>query len=325
MKRILKILILPIILGLIVYQFWPTLSVRFLPILNNLKNNFSAVFVKQISCVEPIFYNLGIFDTKFNISKNYFLSALVDAEAIWEKPFGKDLFTYAPTDSVQDTLKINLIYDYRQQATSKLASLGITVKDNRASYDMLKSKFTALKAKYDTEQNAFNVRVEAFNQKQQTYEEEVKFWNKKDGAPQKEYDTLQTTRLALENEAKELQVTQTHLNEMVEEINAFVVALNRLITSLNLSVDKYNTTNVSLGESFEEGVYSSDGLKREIDIYEFSSREKLVRVLAHELGHALDLGHVDDPKAIMYEFNQGNNMILTNMDLVELKIKCEVK
>jgi len=325
MKKFLKILIPLIIIGVIVYQFWPTLSVRFLPVFNNLKNNFSAVFIKKIPCAEPIPYNLGTFDTKFNISKNYFLNALTDAEAIWEKPFGKNLFTYAPTDSAQDVLKINLIYDYRQQATSKLASLGITVNDNRASYDMLKSKFTALKKKYDTEQNAFNARVEIFNQKQQAYEEEVKFWNKKDGAPQKEYETLQATRLALENEAKELQAIQTHLNDMADEINAFVVALNRLITSLNLSVEKYNTTNVSRGESFEEGVYSSDGFNREIDIYEFSSRDKLVRVLAHELGHALDLEHVSDSKAIMYELNQGNNMTLTNADLAELKIKCEVK
>jgi predicted Zn-dependent protease len=289
------------------------------------KNDLSTIFTKHAPCTEPIPYTLGTFDTKFNISKSYFLSALVDAEAIWEKPFGKDLFTYTPINSAQDVLKINLIYDYRQEATSKLASLGIVVKNDKSSYNMLKSKFTALKTEYDTEKSVFDARVEVFNQKQQAYEEEVILWNKKDGAPQKEYDKLQTTRLELETESKELQVMQTHINDKADEINAFVVVLNRLITSLNLSVEKYNTTNVSRGESFEEGMYSSDGLNREIDIYEFSSRDKLVRVLAHELGHALNLDHVDDPKAIMYEFNQGNNMVLTNMDLTELKTKCGVK
>jgi predicted Zn-dependent protease len=222
-------------------------------------------------------------------------------------------------------LKINLVYDYRQQATSKLASLGITVKNDRASYDMLKEKFTALQAEYNTEKSALNVRIDAFNQKQQAYETEVNSWNKKGGAPQAEYDKLQAEKVSLQQESSELQAEQAKLNAMVDEINALVVVLNRLVATLNLSVDQYNTVNGSRGESFEEGVYIENGSNREIDIYEFSSRAKLVRVLAHELGHALGLDHVDDPKAIMYKLNQGTSLTLSDADLSALKTKCGIK
>src|SRR3989344_1204240 len=71
-------------------------------------------------CAEPTPYNLGTFDTKFNISKKCFLDAITEAEAIWEKPSGLDPFLYQPEDSSRDVLKIDLVYDYRQQATSKL-------------------------------------------------------------------------------------------------------------------------------------------------------------------------------------------------------------
>ncbi|MDE2399951.1 MAG: matrixin family metalloprotease [Patescibacteria group bacterium] len=321
MKNILKILIPLLVLVASVYQFRAPLSTQFAPLLSKIESRIHP----PVPCAEPIPYNLGTFDTQFGISKSYFLSALADAEAIWEKPYGKQLFTYTPADTGADVLKVNLIYDYRQQATSKLSSLGITVEDNRSSYDMLKVKFDSLKAQYDINKTAFNTQVASFNQRQQAYETQVQYWNARNGAPQAEFNKLEATRLELVAESKQIQVLQNNLNAQADEINALVVALNRLINTLNLSVDKYNTTNVSRGETFEEGLYVSDGINKEIDIYEFSNRDKLVRVLAHELGHALGLEHVDDPKAIMYKLNQGTNTALTATDLAALKAHCGTK
>lgn len=273
-------------------------------------------------CARPITYNLGAFDEKFDISRTYFLSALSDAEAIWEKPLGKDLFSY---DSEDGRLKVNLIYDYRQQATSKLADLGIIVKDNKTSYDSLENKYLALKDQYEEAKRLYEVQFEVLDQRNKAYEQQVKYWNTHGGAPKKEYEKLVAERTALESEAAKLQSAQVRLNNMVDEINALIVVINRLAQTLNLTVDQYNTIGESRGESFTEGLYKSSATGQEIDIYEFSSRDKLVRVLAHELGHALGLDHISDPKAIMYTFNSGENMYLTPADIIELKALCGIK
>lgn len=312
---ILKTFVLLAVLGFVAYKF-----LYFFPV-------FSG-----ISCDKPIPYSIGTFDERFDVTEQYFLDALKGAEAIWEKPAGRNLFVYLPDiDSPgfleslipKHILKVNLIYDYRQEATGKLEGLGIVVKDTQESYDSLKAKFEAAKREYEREKGIFNTRVAAFDQKNAAYEKEVNFWNKKGGAPEAEFKRLESTRLALEAEKRELDRLQARINGMVGDVNAIVVGLNRLAGTLNLTVERYNAINETRGESFEEGVYVSEGAKREINIYEWESREKLLRVLAHEFGHALSLEHVPDEEAIMYEFNQGDTLMATEADLAELARKCD--
>ena len=275
-----------------------------------------------LACEEPITYVVGTFDRRFGISQKYFLDALGEAEAIWEEPSDMELFVYAPES---DGMRVNLIYDYRQEVTSTLSGLENAVEKDKATYNALETRYATLKAEYNSAKSVYDTRVKAFDDANATYQRQVESWNRGKKTSKPQFDQLETARAALETEIIKLKVLEARLNEMVGEINSLVGILNRLVKSLNLNVETYNTIGASRGESFTGGIYYSDEVKRGIDIYEFSNREKLVRVMAHELGHALGIEHVDDPEAIMYYLNEGDAEVLTKADLAALQVLCYTK
>lgn len=288
---------------------------------DRLVNIWSQSLNHFFPCKFTISYSIGGFDTDFGISKKDFLSAVVDAEAIWEKPLGKNLFQY----SENGHLKINLIYDDRQNVTDKLKDMGISVKNDRKTYDEMKAKYESIVSEYNSQKSSYTQRLTLFQERKTVYERQVNLFNKRGAVNKEVYNSLNLERDYLNREAVALNEIQKSLNDKVNDINTLTSALNQLVKSLNINVEKYNTIGGSLGREFEEGVYRSSSDGQEIDIFQFDSRTKLVRVLAHEFGHALGLDHNEDSKAIMYRLNNGINEKLTQTDLKDLKALCNIE
>ncbi len=272
-----------------------------------------------LPCRSPITYSIGRIDPRFHIATSTLIADLKEAEALWEKSSDKDLFAYETSGG---DIEVGLIYDYRQQATDKMAGSGIQIDKSMSSYNALKAQYDTLSAHIASGKAALKASAAAYSARQMAYNAEVAKWNRQGGAPPAAYDRLQQEKAALNADAQRLKAMEAQVNADIDTENAMGTSLNKLIAELNLNVEKYNQAGASVGGEFEEGEYVSEAGMQRIDIYEYSSHNELVRVLAHELGHALGLGHVEDAQAIMYKVNQGKALTLTQADIAALNAQC---
>ncbi len=273
-------------------------------------------------CSFTITYSLGTFDTQFGVSREEFLTDIEKSTSLWDKALNRTFFKYQETGG---DITVNLIYDKRQKTTDKLEEVSSTIQAGKNEYDAIKAKYDVAKAEYEKDVAILNTRAKEYKVKVDTYNANVLYWKSRGGAPKAEYDQLVTDKSNLDTEAEELKTLQSDINATLPALNGLVDDMNEVIARYNLSIKTYNTVGSAVGKEFDEGEYEQSLGKKSISIYQFDNDNKLIRVLAHEFGHALGLDHVpDDTDAIMYYLNESTRESLTKSDIDALKAVCKI-
>ena len=272
-------------------------------------------------CSKPVAYSIGNIDERFDITREELSSIIDKAAGNWEQAAGRDLFM----EKESGGLVISLVYDSRQEATDEIRKLGLDIKGDRQSYENLKSLYDAKAGEYGRKKAGLDKSINDFEVRKAIYMREVEEWNRKGGAPKEQFERLERERMEISAWSESINKSVSDLNRRTKEVNALAHTLNALAKDLNLKVDDYNSIGEERsGTEFQEGVYVRDKNREYINIYEFSDQEMLLRVMTHELGHALDLEHSKNPEDVMYYLNEGGAVEVTQSDKKALRLKCKL-
>jgi exonuclease VII small subunit len=266
------------------------------------------------ACSAPLTYRVGALDPRFGVSETEFRAVLREAADVWNTAAGRTVIAY----SAEGEMPVSLMYDERQQT----ADLGNAIDSDQEAYQLQRTRVDSLVAAHESSVSRHEAALASFERAKAAYDQEVSRWNEQGGAPPGEYQRLEEKRRSLERQQSALNAMAAELNSGVEVINREVQQLNTLAGRVNQKVDVYNAF---AGEEFDQGQYISDEEGARITVYEFRTREQLVRAMAHEFGHALGIGHTEAPQSLMYPYNSGRSLTLHAEDLAALTVACDLE
>lgn len=275
-------------------------------------------FYREVSsvCPAPISYRIGTIDEGFDITEAEALASVEAAATAWEASTEQELFAYDPDSD----FVINFVFDERQEYADAEEDFRERLNVTEGVNDVIGKTYEELATQYDLLDREYQAKVTLYEQHLDAYNAQVRELNEAGGAPPDVYAELQAEKEQLDSELESLNMLGNKLNALAREINKVGERGNQLVEVYNQNVNQYNRT---FGESheFTQGDYQGD----HINVYKFSDIPELELVLAHELGHALSLGHVDNETSIMYHLmgEQPSDIHLSREDLVEYGNVCD--
>lgn len=273
----------------------------------------------KVPCEVALTYRVGEIHSQYNISRHELEDILKEVEELWSVPLNQDLVNFDEDGKVT----VNLVYSENQQWTDaeRQFSKRISVKEEKTS--TYRKEHRQLLERHQEKQNEVQQVLEEYNSTVEDYNALAEKWKQKQ-APENVIEQFNQLEKKIGQIEADLQRKQNRLNELGKRANTKANRLNDIVEEQNKMIEEYNER-FSKPRQFDQGRYVKKGSNEQINVYQFANRAQLKTVLAHEIGHAMGLDHVSNPKSIMHHM-MGEQDIFdlkpTEEDIAAIKNRC---
>jgi len=274
-----------------------------------------------VPCQKPLTYRFGHIDPRFNVSKEDVKNVMKEVEDLWASALGRNLLNYSPNG----TVVINLVYGKDQKRTENEQALSSRINILKKQVEMSKKEYQRLLKSFQKKKNELQTTISHYEELAKDYNKKIARWKTGSDIPKGKKQDIEKMKQQIAYLQSQIKKKHKNSESLRKRVNSKSKHLNTIIDLQNQMIAKYNNT-FSDPQKFDQGRYIKDGNKERINIYQFSNRAELKTVLAHEAGHAMGLGHVDNPKSIMNAMMDKQDIFhlsLTREDIEAIRKRCQ--
>ncbi|MDX1637677.1 MAG: matrixin family metalloprotease [Balneolaceae bacterium] len=279
-----------------------------------------SISPQAVSCSDTLTWKIGSVDSRYEITDETIRNLMNEAGKLWSDAAGKQLIRYHP----EGEIVLNFIYTEGQVFTQNRKQLAKRIEQQEQEFHALRTKYNRLSPEYDAKLTDYKRRLEAYNRKVNKFNITVSDLNSDGMITDSKKRSLDKEKRHILEIKKELEREREKLNELKDTTNQLVEKLNNHVDQMNALIYHFNEK-YSNRKEFDQGRYIKFGDIKKINIYQFDNRANLTLALAHEIGHALGINHVKNPKSVMYylmEKQDQDNITLSEEDLAALRAAC---
>ncbi len=274
----------------------------------------------ESACAEPLTFRVGNIDERFSITKNELVRLMDDVAEIWSDAADTSVIKY---DEKGD-ISVNLVYAEEQQLSDRERQHRDRLEHEKFSITVLENEYQRLNREYEADVQQYDEDSRELQQSIDRLNRWVRQKNEHGGFNEEDLKQFEHRKAEIDQIKSELAQRERMLKQKAAELNEKITFLNQKVKAKNRLVDEYNREFTGV-RKFTQGAYEWTNNSRTINIYHFLDKDELRLVIAHEMGHALGIGHVPNPESVMHELMDSQDrkaLELTEEDIQALQNIC---
>ncbi len=261
-------------------------------------------FGSTVPCAVPLEWRIADVDPRFEVDDSTAGFAVEEAASLWERAVDRQLFSHEPGKG----LPVRFVFDDRQALLQVRRQLQRDLEDAGRRLEARRTELGGLRDTFREALAEHEERSVTLQRQLEDYDAAVRRWNARGGAPDsvradlhRRRADLQAERRSLEKQQQEMRALQEWFRAQTEALNQRIRDQNRRAEALQREFPVVATEAGRYGESVRRRNGEVVSVEREVLVFRFSGMNELVLLLAHELGHALGLGHSGVRGSVMHE------------------------